>query len=513
MSSVSVVGDTILYIRQSGSTYEYSNDSKSTWNAFTFPLSITNLTPPGLVTVLFETDISITSPSGYFVCSSSDIQFGSQTLESTGLRPVITIDSVTDYPGLIRNGTSLSSGYDTISVYNLIVDGTSSTTSTTGGWIGQSYFGNGIAAPNNVIHCTSIGPINQDSGGIVGGYAAINATARVIITGCTSSGSIATAAGGILGSNSGSQVTISRCSSSGVIGTTGGGIAGYRCGTSGPISISECYSTGLISPDSGGIIGPDSSAVITTSYSEGAIAISSGGIFGSVCTGTATNCYSGGTVGTPGCGIFGPGSATVIFSCYVADGTWSDTSATSTLLGVPTGTLVYGTTWCQPNGLNTTYRLTTSDYSPYSLALTNTASDTIVAGGAATPAALVPGYSYAILAIDLAAPSTVPSITINATTGRITATSSTPAGTYVLQIYSTKNPYGVTEYTLTVSGGGGSGESCCTLSQSDLQGLDYTTRAEVTAGFISTLGPRVPSYSSSYSDRLAMKLAKSFVRF
>ena len=529
MSSVSVGGGTSVYIRQPGpTTYQYSTD-QVIWTGFSWPLTVSNTTSPSTaVIIVFTTDITLTTPNDHFICGSGGIQFGIQTRDSDGSRPVITISGVSvGYPGLVQNGTSFpSSGFNNITIYNLVIDGTTSVITpigggVSGGWVGQAYFGQGITGVNRVVNCSSIGHIIGSGGGILGSYVANNASGQVYVTGCNSSGVIGDSAGGICGtycSTSGTTgtVTIARCSSSGTIGIESGGIVGNTSGNNGSLIITNCYSTGTIGSLSGGIAARYSNATVSQCYSEGSIGNDAGGIFGNSCSGTASNCYSKGTVTDPLRGIFGSSSSGTATNCYVPNGPWIDTNAIGSLLGFPSST-PYGTVWCQPDGLNTSYSLSTSDYSPYSLTLVDTFTRTVAVGGASTPAAVIPDYTFQILEINGALASTVPTITLNATTGVIQTTSATPAGIYTLRIYSTKNPYGVTEYALIVQAEPPPPPTptpvtgCCPTPV-QLQDIDYTTRTEVKRGVIIGLGPRNPSAFASYNDYIAYKLTKSFLR-
>ena len=129
------------------------------------------------------------------------------------------------------------------------------------------------------------------------------------------------------------------------------------------------------------------------------------------------------------------------------------------------------------------YQLSLSGYSPYSLSLTESTSQTVAAGSAST-GDVVPGYTvHTILAINGGLPSANPGITINNATGVISVISSQTAGTYTLYVYSSTNPYSITQFTLTTTSGGGGSSApvltpCCALPM-DLPKFDYTKRNEV----------------------------------
>ena len=132
----------IVYFRSSGLSVEYKINN-GPYNGFSLPVTIVNSNTPYPLKVFFENDITIQSDIFYFICGSAGIQFGNSSLNNDGIRPVITIDGVLNYPGFIQNGTSLSPGNNNIYIYNLVVNSiNSSTLPNDGGCIGQSYFAN-----------------------------------------------------------------------------------------------------------------------------------------------------------------------------------------------------------------------------------------------------------------------------------------------------------------------------------------------------------------------------------
>ena len=380
------------YFRQVTSTslIEYSSNN-STWTQIlntNWPLQITNSSPSSsnVLTVQFNTDITIGSSigtNGYFIINS-------QYIEVNGNNKVVTINGVTNYLGLIRNGTSSNNGYTNISIEDLgVVTSNGSTLGIYGGWIGQEYFGRNISSGTiSVTNCYSTGNIGSEAGGIFGfstGYSSSGGT--ITATNCYSTGNINSFAGGIFGSDagqssSGGSVTSSYCYSTGTIGSGAGGIFGgfvgelssggtikssncYSTGTigsgaggifgqytgysssGGTITSSNCYSTGNIGSEAGGIFGEytgysSSGGTITSSncYSTGNIGFEAGGIFGAysgnLATGTSsiavTNSYSAGVISTPGNGIFGSyktlGTETFTYS---ANANWNNSTANSNL--------------------------------------------------------------------------------------------------------------------------------------------------------------------------------------
>ncbi len=502
-SSISASGGSMIFIRQSGSSVEYSLDSE-TWNIVLFPSTIINTSPSdGYVTIEFVTDLTLTTVNDYFVCGSTYLQFGSTTLNNDGTRPTITIDGVANYVGLIQNGTSSSNGYSFMKIQNfevLAVNGSTlySSTSDSAGWIGQSYFARG-AGGNFITNCSSDGDIPSYCGGIVGASSGSESGAFLSISVCNSTGSIGSMAGGIIGINAGTNsgnvlcqsswssgaigiggggiigngveiATIQNCYSTGIIGQQAGGICGQGAGLTGVVLIYvlNCYSTGSISSQAGGIMGKFVGTVtVANCYSTGNIADSqAGGICGETNVGgqTINNCYVCGTqssgtgyiVGSQTVvnGTFTIGSATSTLTNNYSEPAnsssgWNDTNAKSVLAGDPS-TTPYGTTWIQPNGSNTPFLLTNSGYTPYSLSLVKIYSQTINAGNR-TSSGVVSGYTYSILSINGSLPSSYPTITMNSATGAISTTSTTEVRNYRIYVYSTKNPYSVTEYNLVVN--------------------------------------------------------------
>ncbi len=298
-------------------TIQYSTD-QSTWNtldgSFNWPVTINNSNPgsSSILNVKATQGLTISSStggtSGYFIAGTTYITFD-------GSGNTIMIDTITTYPGFIRNGTSDANGKSNIAVKNFTttISGASTLLAETG-WLCQSYFSNGVAG-NTITSCTNYGAITTATcGGIVGGYAAAN-SGVMDISGCTNTGSMLTAAnaGGIAGVFAGyinSTLTFTNCTNSGVIGGDGGGIAGGSCArTNSTVTITSCTNTGTISGiSSGGIVGSNSalgSGIITITSCANTGDINdqySGGIVGAGAgrTGkvTITNCYNAGTIGS-----------------------------------------------------------------------------------------------------------------------------------------------------------------------------------------------------------------------
>jgi hypothetical protein len=514
MSTIAV-GTGTLFIQDSGGI-QYSTDNLS-WTPITaWPVTIQNLNVGTTLVVSFVTDITLTAATQYFICGSPDIQIGDRELRPDGTIPTITVTNVSNFPGLVQNGSKIGfnpavNGYNNISICNLFVSRSGTTTlRTLKGWVAQDYFGTG-ATNNNIIQCISNGPITLPSvGGIVGAYCAFSG-GNVVIRGCQSTGIISGInSGGIVGelgaSGSGSNLTIEECSSSGSINGGGsGGICGRNCGqSSGIVTVIRCYSTGNVTSNGcGGIFGVSAgtfsgNANAINCYSFGNILSFGGGMFGnSAGTGggtsaaTATNCYSTGNITGGGGGIFGAAYGnTVANNCYTtgsvdtgvgsggiwagssndnlqgsnnyAEGNhsssgWNDLNALTTLTGTP-GIGPAGTSWISL-GPNQPYRLRTIGFSPYlftnitnTYTLTNTYSESVAAGSASSAAILPGGYTYTIVAINNADPSTIPDISINSATGEIQTTTALAADTYTIVLQAEINPYSVTTVVLTVSG-------------------------------------------------------------
>lgn len=497
-STISADGQTetiyFNYTNTYGTRYKINNGS---YNGVSLPITIQNTNADFILKVLFETDIIIETDIFYFICGTDNLQFGSKSLNQDGSRPIITIDGVTNYPGLIQNGTSGSDGFNNVYVYNIEVDAVSeSTLVTDGGWIGQSYFAKG-ATSNYIANCSSTGPIIDGGGGIVGGYSASNNSTLYLI-GCSSSGDSGTYSGGIVGfeaGNIGGTIICQSCWSTGIIGTNGGGIFGYHAGNGGTVTANKCYSQGTIGTNGGGIFGQETSSVGTSyandCYSLGLIGTNGGGIYGQYAgmnegLSYADNCYSCGSIGTDAGGIYGQyaastsesytdanhcyssgswtggtrgiygsnsGSGASSNNCFSSNGTWSNTSANTVLLGTPNP--IVGTTWVYTYD-DEPYQLVNLGYSPYSItniinisSLNQTYSVSITAGESTIPA-IVPDKSYRILQIFDGQPSTYGTISINSNTGVVSTTSATKEGVYRI-IVRNAGSYNITEMILTVN--------------------------------------------------------------
>lgn len=450
-----------------------------------WPISITNLGAASLATlnVLFTTDFTLNTANHYFIALSSYIQFGSNSLKLDGTQVKFTISNVTDYPGLIRNGTSGANGNRAVSVKNIGVEASGSTTLLDdGGWICQSYFGRGVAC--SVLACYSTGEIPGGAGGIVGAFSG-SSSGTLTIEGCYSSGDIVGVGGGITGRNcaDGGTLRVNLCSSKGALyGFYGGGICGRYAGKNGSATCSSCYSIGRISGNNaGGIFGANAGdngfAKVVHSYSRGNIEGSNaGGICGqnfgvssTVCI--IEKCYSTGTIGSTEGGIRSSSTAAVIaiLSCYTSgflagangaiiagsttipsgsyaegDGSWKDVNAVATITR---------SGWIQQI-VNTPFFIDYFSYSPYSLDNITDASgnpfkldeSASIQVGESTSAALAPGYTFYLLTTDT-------DIFIDSSTGVISTASTISPGTYNLIIFANNvsSYYATVTYTLTIA--------------------------------------------------------------
>lgn len=485
-------GGSIIYIRQNDLLIEYSSN-RETWNEIYWPIIVVNTDPSGgYLNIQFTTDITINNNNQYFVCdpysNNGYIQFGSSSLKNDGTRPVITIDGVSDYYGLIQNGASDRNANSNIYVFNLEVHtDNGSTLSSSGydaaGWIGQAYFGKG-AIDNYVINCASDGPIgSQYSGGIIGSNAgsgsdASGSDAALHVIGCSSSGELGSHCGGIVGYQaaiSGGTVYCESCWSTGAqTSTYAGGIFGDRAGVGSDSAIyaTNCYSTGYISVGGGGICGAScgresGSATISNCYSTGYILEQAGGIIGRVSQNTnVINCYTTGNLDstTSGgiCGDLAEGDGINIQHCYTigtvvsntgymignsnyippnnyaqANGTWTTTNANTVLQGLPNP--VVGTTWVA-NGINQPYLLFNIGYTPYGINNITDEPDLrreyniTIGPGQYTEEATVRDLSYQILQINGGDPAFYQFININLSVGSIFTIPSTTDGVYEIYV-------------------------------------------------------------------------------
>jgi hypothetical protein len=513
-AQVGVASTNPIYIRQGDENVEYSLDQNS-WSEIVWPYAINNYSPEyTFVSVIFTTDITLTSNNHYFIVETGSIIFGDYySLRPDGTRPIITVANSINYPGLVQNGISSSNGHSNIGIFNLEIEARDSTLAEEGGWFAQAHYG-GNAGSNIIANCFTNAPIPNNCGGIAGSYLAKD-EGSIYIIGCYTTGTIGENAGGIIGVDAGElggEVDVNRCFSTGLISNSAGGIAGVYCGGhGGQIRILNCYSTGTISFGGGGIVGKFCSTddvnqygrtEIYRCYSTGAIGEDAGGIVGSTPGGWATridevgytvevtNCFSSGEInnygfaggiygrsfksasqfaqycytsglktGTVSGGIYGGSPSDVLtnslnnYSEENQSGTgWSDSNAKTKLIQPPTTTM-YGSIWSQPDGNDTPYKLSSSAFSPYTLIFyaNDEITETIVAGEQTT-GPIASGHTYKLLQVNGLMPSNFPELSINEHTGKIRTAITRETRMYEIYIYSTINPYAVTLLTLTVEG-------------------------------------------------------------
>jgi hypothetical protein len=406
-----------LYLREAGGQLQYSTDSTS-WNIVAaWPVGIVNTNTDTPLTVLLTTDITLTDAAQYFIIGSANISFEGQT-SALGGSPKVTVSSVGGYPGLVQNGSALTTGWNYVRITNIFVDGTTSTLAGGGGWIGQAYFSNG-ATGNVVTRSASNGPIESDGGGIVGEH-----VSGLQIAKSFSLGSIGMSAGGIVGANA-SQVSVTDSFSAGAMDSFAGGIFGQSASDS---TATRVYSMGIIGTSAGGIVGASATAcTVTNSYSTGIIDVDGGGIFGANSTsGIAQNDYVAGS--SLGGSVFGSGDAlsTTVNTYAEADHggmSWSDVHAQLSLTDL-------ASKWVTTS-INTPFKIASFRAAPYAL-VTETA-----AKGGSTSAVLGNYNSCSMVSINGSSPSSYPSVSLNAGTGVISTDGSIDNGLYNIVVHCT----------------------------------------------------------------------------
>ena len=512
MAQQSYPGGTTVYLRQTavGQAVSFSTDLNS-WSNVVWPFTFVNTnTGSDVIRVIFTTNITIDSTigdvNGYFVCGSDGIQFGTTVLVPDGSRSVVTINGVTNYPGLINNGASGSNGYNTVYLMNLEVRASGGTVlANDGGWLGHAYFGKGTTTASNIVlNCHSTGNTTDYCGGIIGRYAG-----PLKISHCSSSGTIGLYGGGIVGTHSPSTsgvltcescwssgnidqygggitgmftaiATVVNCYSTGIIGNHGGGICGSSSGGNNGtnmLTVSECYSTGVIGDGGGGIIGRSSGVlVVSNCYSLGYINSGASGILGNLAGNntnkTVSSCYVAGAMDAAG-GYVMPGYTDLTGNVTVVSGVvtllnnfaeasvsssgWTTSRANNVLQGVPaSASSPIGVKWVY-TGTNTPYEILAMGFTPYTRtvvagsppAMIRSFDSSVVAGKSSDPA-IISGRSYSILRITGGTYDAYGTITMNATTGSISTTKNTIPGEYTITVRN-NGSYHITTYTLTVT--------------------------------------------------------------
>ena len=344
---------TTKYIKQElDGKFKISDDNSSWTDIPSNPFTIVNTNLSSVLTVRFETDLTITDNT-----VKLSFGIGSDNITIDGNSKNVTITNVSSYSGLIRNGTSDFDGKQNITVKNINTHSSNSSLTGEGGWICRSYFGRG-ALNNKIENCSNTGAINNSSaGGICGTYAGIF-NGNCTITNCYNTGAVSgNNAGGICGSYN-ENCTITNCYNTGAVsGISAGGICGQTAGYKGNCTITNCSNTGAVSGISaGGICGRyaginNGKCTITNCYNTGVVnGTSAGGICGTNAGDNGkcllTNCYT----------LYNPLSTTTTVSsgttgfftvnCYLASGTWNDIDANAALVdGVPVLGSIFGSAW------------------------------------------------------------------------------------------------------------------------------------------------------------------------
>jgi hypothetical protein len=247
-----------IYIRQNGTNIEYSTSSEPRpyQPVLRYPITSFNTSTDTDLTVLFTTDVSVDSSDFYFICGTDRIIFDGQDY-------TFTFNNISDYSGLIQNGTSFSNGKNNITVQNIKTTTTDSILANNAGWVCQSYFGKG-SANVSVTNCFNSGAVNGGGSGAILGANAASDKGNANVSNCSNSGSvIGNGAGGVLGENAGSDkgnANVSNCSNSGsVIGNDAGGISGIKTASrggdinvDGRANIIHCSNSGSISGNGAG---------------------------------------------------------------------------------------------------------------------------------------------------------------------------------------------------------------------------------------------------------------------
>lgn len=539
MSTISANGATeVLYFQQSGSSIQYKRNQDAGYvGVSSWPLTINNTNASAKLKILLENDLLFTSTSHYFIFDGAanvgPIQLGDTKLLADGQRRTIFIQNVSQYQGLIRNGTSSAAGKGNITVCNLMVNGSTSDLLIGSGWFGWSRYGRDATA-NFFINCESSGDIATGCGGILGdfaGYKVSASSSSLTLIRCVSNGNMGANCGGIVstwaGQGSGASLLITQCSSIGTMEANSGGIVGTQAANSqGSVTVFKCSAIGnIIGSTAGGIFGSiagvnGGSVLADTCYYTGDIIvqIGAGGIFGSVAgssssTAIAKNCYTTGSIDTAnGCGgIFGQSLTDGIAqNCYVAGSTtastgyiysndttvpsgcyseaknsgsgWTTVNANTALTGDPITTDV-GTSWVAM-GTNIRYEINGVGYTPYQQenilnnSLITEFSQTI-SPGASTRKALIPdapGNAFTIKLITGGVQSSYTKISMNRQTGMVSTNPDIALGTYTLTVGSTGS-YFVTTFTLTIANPSSSTSSAateeCCVSGNALKGSSY----------------------------------------
>lgn len=335
---------------------------------------------------------------------------------------------------------------------------------------------NGTITITNCINTVNVSYNN--AGGICGSNPGFG-NGIITIDNCVNNGIISgSGAGGICGDHASGQMTITNCSNTGkVSGLRAGGITGDSFGynTSQTYTIQNCYSTSDITGNNaGGICGAqvgynfDTSAIPTINilncYTLGNILTNCGGILGgttdfvykNIPIVTLTNCYSNGVITDADSGLISNNlpikSSVIVTNCYVGNGSWSDTSAKESLIGVPTdvNTNNPASNWTSIS-TNSPYLLSTYNselYNPKSMVVNTTSYST-------SEGLFQPDYTYSIINVTNQSSA---QISINATNGVLDFSNVSSDSSIVTNVISSKYDannkmynYNINTFTLTYS--------------------------------------------------------------
>ncbi len=455
-----------------GSTISSSTVLNNTiLNSLNWPITISGGTSSNPIIITFSSDITLQGAEKYFVIGGGYVIIDGINQNDKFSKYKINIQSTTNYPGFVQNGTESIQGFPSVIIKNLIINSDSSTLALGGGWFAQSYFANGAFA-NNISDCECYADLDNDNcGGIVGSYGGYS-QGTLLITNCVHMGNVVgNGSGGIVGYGSSSnyipiialpETIIQNSYHIGPIsGNNSGGIFGSFCSG----FCFNCYSIGNITgTGSGGIAGQafgtdavktnqSNLSVINFNYMIGNISSNSSG---TICGSNSSNevqiynCYLNGTsVSNSAIGL--PGQA--IISNFYLTNNWIDLQAKNILQGCPiynskTGKLVnpIGLDWIDTSSQNNSIPWILSSYNK-SYYLTE-ASESIFPGETTTIQGVSgPGISYSIVAVGKNntpyIPEKYPTITINSSNGIILTTQNTRHGNYKIYVkYTNSNNSG-----------------------------------------------------------------------
>ena len=256
---------------------------------YTFPVTINGGTAENPTVVRGMEPITLTSSQQYFI-------IGSEYVTLDGMNNPVDVTEVTDWKGIVQNGTTGANGFSNVTIKNVIVNGEG--LASRGGYIAQLYFSKD--ALNNLIeNCSSTGIINGiRAGGICGDYAGSSSGSLIINKSYSTGEQTGPYTGGICGpyaARYGGSVTLNNVFSTGTIGgTESGGLIGYVLSSQSgdTMIINNSYTTGDISVETaGGLVGRNSPAIINNSYTSGAV-IDDNNVIGPNFVGTVTDVYT-----------------------------------------------------------------------------------------------------------------------------------------------------------------------------------------------------------------------------